>query len=211
MLAQSCRLAPPHAPGTHLMTSPGCANHGHSELGNHHKAPDTRIPLAGDRSTLKRAQMAEPLVHAAPFGGSDGPGIACITLTGNLLVSLPQPQPWPEIPYSLSDLTVAVPSAWLGACVCIPYHHTRSPPERSRCEPNQVASSTILIHPPAGVQPPRAGATAGGAAAALPWLPVLVWHLAGGSALVGWFQQVFARASRGTCLLMNLHMHLEDT
>lgn len=49
---------------------------------------------AGDRTTLRRAQLAEPLVHAAAFATPNGPGVACLTHTGNLLVySLPGLEP----------------------------------------------------------------------------------------------------------------------
>jgi hypothetical protein len=45
---------------------------------------------AGDRTTLRRAQLAEPVVNAAAFSTPHGAGVACLTHTGNLLVySLP--------------------------------------------------------------------------------------------------------------------------
>ena len=60
---------------------------------------------AGDRTTLRRAQLAEPIVHAAAFSTPHGAGVACLTYTGNLLVySLPGLEPllvcpdWVSIP-----------------------------------------------------------------------------------------------------------------
>ena len=47
-------------------------------------------PCAGDRTTLRRATLDEPIVFGAAFRTASGPGVACLTGTGNLLVhSLP--------------------------------------------------------------------------------------------------------------------------
>ena len=45
---------------------------------------------AGDRTTLRRATLDEPIVFGGAFRTASGPGVACLTRTGNLLVhSLP--------------------------------------------------------------------------------------------------------------------------
>ena len=45
---------------------------------------------AGDRTTLRRATLDEPIVSGGAFRTAAGPGVACLTHTGNLLVhSLP--------------------------------------------------------------------------------------------------------------------------
>ena len=47
-------------------------------------------PCAGDRTTLRRATLDEPIVSGGAFRTASGPGVACLTHTGNLLVhSLP--------------------------------------------------------------------------------------------------------------------------
>ena len=44
----------------------------------------------GDRTTLRRATLDEPIVFGGAFRTASGPGVACLTRTGNLLVhSLP--------------------------------------------------------------------------------------------------------------------------
>ena len=41
---------------------------------------------AGDRTTVRRATLDEPLVFASAFCTGRGPGVAALTRTGNLLV-----------------------------------------------------------------------------------------------------------------------------
>lgn len=106
---------------------------------------------AGDRTTLRRAQLAEPIVHAAAFSTPHGAGIACLTYTGNLLVySLPGLEPLlvfrclPPLICFLSPLTrfaaaytCVAPSADPGAdsyqrvCLCTIFSFDHAP--HSKC------------------------------------------------------------------------------